>query len=74
MTVEENVIRCDGYCCPSVDKLDIPFDSFRVSADWTFEVRRWFEDRGWRTVDAGDGKRRADLCPQHTVSYDLTSR
>jgi hypothetical protein len=72
MTVNHNLIQCDGYACPSVERLDVPLDSVRGSDDWTFQVRCWFEEQGWRTVDAGDGKRRADLCPQHAVARQLS--
>ena len=67
MTVGDYFIRCDRYGCPTVEKLDAPIESVCGSADWTIEVRRWFGAWGWRTADAGDGRRRADLCPQHSL-------
>ena len=72
MTVADNVIHCDHYGCRVSEELDVPLDTFIPSANGAYEVRRWFADLGWRTVDTGSHKKMADLCPRHVeVQRDL---
>jgi hypothetical protein len=69
VTVEADLIRCDGRGCQVEATVDIPASSLEIHPEFPYEVRRWFALLGWKSVEGqGGSDGLLDLCPLHTRS------
>ena len=66
MTVDRNILRCDGYGCAAEAHLEVGTPTVGTDPEVRGEVRRRFASDGWTTDLSPFWQETLDFCPLHT--------